>query len=38
MPSQIYFVLLRRRKPFDSPAAPERVADYKLLTDFDDLV
>jgi cell division cycle 2-like protein len=25
----------RRRKPFDSPSAPMRAADYKLLTEFD---
>ncbi|KDQ12065.1 hypothetical protein BOTBODRAFT_34920 [Botryobasidium botryosum FD-172 SS1] len=25
----------KRRKPFESPRAPQRVADYKLLTDFD---
>ncbi|KAF9015314.1 kinase-like domain-containing protein [Cyathus striatus] len=25
----------KRRKPFDSPSAPARAADYKLLTDFD---
>lgn len=25
----------RRRKPFDSPSAPVRAADYKLLMDFD---
>jgi len=25
----------RRRKPFDSPSAPQRFADYKLINDFD---
>ncbi|OBZ78972.1 Cyclin-dependent kinase 11B [Grifola frondosa] len=25
----------KRRKPFDSPSAPVRAVDYKLLTDFD---
>ncbi|PCH33548.1 Pkinase-domain-containing protein [Wolfiporia cocos MD-104 SS10] len=25
----------RRRKPYESPPAPARAADYKLLTDFD---
>jgi cell division cycle 2-like len=25
----------RRRKPFDSPSAPMRAADYKLMTEFD---
>ncbi|OCH96513.1 Pkinase-domain-containing protein [Obba rivulosa] len=25
----------KRRKPFDSPSAPARAADYKLLTEFD---
>ncbi|KII93244.1 hypothetical protein PLICRDRAFT_171027 [Plicaturopsis crispa FD-325 SS-3] len=25
----------KRRKPFDSPSAPMRAADYKLLTEFD---
>ncbi|EMD41778.1 hypothetical protein CERSUDRAFT_120728 [Gelatoporia subvermispora B] len=27
----------KRRKPFDSPSAPVRAADHKLLTDFDDV-
>jgi cell division cycle 2-like protein len=27
--------MYRKRKPFDSPSAPIRAADYKLLTDFD---
>ena len=27
-------ILYRRRKP-DSPSAPVRAADYKILTDFD---
>jgi cell division cycle 2-like len=27
----------RRRKPFDSPSAPMRAADYKLMTEFDAL-
>jgi cell division cycle 2-like protein len=25
----------RKRRPFDSPSAPVRAADYKLLTEFD---
>ncbi|TFK57333.1 Pkinase-domain-containing protein [Heliocybe sulcata] len=25
----------KRRKPFDSPSAPQRLADYKLITEFD---
>ncbi|KZT30356.1 Pkinase-domain-containing protein [Neolentinus lepideus HHB14362 ss-1] len=25
----------KRRKPFDSPSAPQRLADYNLITDFD---
>ncbi|KAF8576552.1 Pkinase-domain-containing protein [Ramaria rubella] len=25
----------KRRKPFESPSAPQRMADYKLLIDFD---
>jgi len=25
----------RRRKPFSSPSAPARAADYKFLTEFD---
>ncbi|KIM85361.1 hypothetical protein PILCRDRAFT_96460 [Piloderma croceum F 1598] len=25
----------KRRKPFDSPSAPARAADYKLMTEFD---
>ncbi|TFK41010.1 kinase-like domain-containing protein [Crucibulum laeve] len=25
----------KRRKPFDSPSAPTRAADYKFITDFD---
>src|ERR1700726_1760998 len=29
------FDMYRKRKPFDSPSAPMRAADYKLLTDFD---
>lgn len=27
----------RRRKPFDSPSAPVRAADYKLMAEFDAL-
>ncbi|KAF8527938.1 Pkinase-domain-containing protein [Hysterangium stoloniferum] len=27
----------KRPKAFDSPSAPQRLADYKLLTDFDDI-
>ncbi|KAF8475444.1 Pkinase-domain-containing protein [Gautieria morchelliformis] len=28
----------KRRKPFESPSAPQRRADYKLLTDFDPVM
>jgi len=27
----------KRRKPFESPSAPVRVQDYKLVTEFDDI-
>lgn len=27
----------KRRKPFDSPSAPQRAANYKLLSDFDSI-
>ena len=27
----------RRRKPFDSPSAPMRAQDYKLITEFDNV-